>query len=133
MQIIKRMPIPFYEIECQECGSVIHFRAAESQCDKIACPVCGVTVWTMNALKLEGHADPPGEPGPCGVPCSTNGDKIRAMTDEELANLLQEYTCPEDLGGVNQCEKKPLELVNVSICSKCWLDWLGQERKEQKI
>lgn len=79
---------------------------------------------------MQGHGDPPGEPGPRGVPCSTNGDKIRAMTDEELANLLQEYTCPEDLGGVNQCEKKPLELVNVSICRKCWLDWLGQERKE---
>lgn len=88
MQIIKRMPIPTYEIECQECGSVIHFCAAESRCDQIACPVCGVTVWTMNAIKLEGHADPSGEPGQRGVPCSTNGDKIRAMTDEQLAEYL---------------------------------------------
>ena len=124
MQIIKRMPIPTYEIECQECGSVIHFRAAESQCDKIACPVCGVTVWTMNALKLEGHADPSGEPGPCGVPCFTNGDKIRAMTDEELDKFLGEvqWDVANHCGGVTEKQKYP-----VPEQRGVWLDWLRQE------
>lgn len=121
MQIIKRMPIPTYEIECQECGSVIHFRAAESQRDKIACPVCGVTVWTMNALKLEGHADPPGEPGPRGVPYFTNGDKIRAMTDEELVSwLIDTDICPQN-------RSTPYCLQNK--CDQCWMVWLRQEAK----
>ena len=118
MQIIKHMPIPIYEIECKECGSVIHFRAAESQRDMIACPVCGVTVWTMNARKLEGHADPPGEPGPCGVPCSTNGDKIRAMTDEELAEWIYKVQDEDALRKGNYLPP---------LSKSWWLDWLRKE------
>lgn len=57
----------------------------------------------------------------------TRADQIRAMSDEELANLFQEYACPEDLGGENQCEETSLELFDVSKCIKCWLDWLRQE------
>jgi hypothetical protein len=57
----------------------------------------------------------------------TRADRVRAMTDEELADLLQQYACPDDLGGENQCEKRPLELVDKSICRKCWLDCLKTE------
>jgi len=50
----------------------------------------------------------------------THADKIRTMTDEELAMFL-ESKCPT--------EKCP-NLVMVSgsdQCYRCWLDWLGQE------
>lgn len=63
---------------------------------------------------MHGHGDPPGEPGPRGVPCSTNADRIRAMTDEELAKKMSglesfALTC----GGGWPTEK--------------WLEWLRQE------
>lgn len=50
----------------------------------------------------------------------TNADRIRAMTDEELAALFYrqrttDHTCPP--GGRN-CQHS---------CEKCWLDWLKQE------
>jgi len=49
----------------------------------------------------------------------TNADRIRAMTDEELAGLFadmrQEHWCPPDGG---DCKE---------YCSDCWLDWLKKE------
>ena len=46
----------------------------------------------------------------------TNADKIRAMTDEELANLLAHYD--------NWTEEADLHEVEIY---KRWLDWLKQE------
>ena len=46
----------------------------------------------------------------------TNGDKIRAMTDEELAMIL-EPTCPSRV-----CRDDPPH-----DCYKCWLDWLKED------
>ena len=46
MEIIERKPVPLYEATCQECGSVIRYRAAERYwTGSITCPVCGMTVW----------------------------------------------------------------------------------------
>lgn len=50
----------------------------------------------------------------------TNSDRIRAMTDEELAVLLQNSCCRPDL---NDCPPK-------FDCDECWLDWLKQEAKD---
>lgn len=53
----------------------------------------------------------------------TNADRIRSMTDEELAEffaprgcpwVILEETCPE----------------SGTTCNKCWLNWLKQESKE---
>lgn len=57
----------------------------------------------------------------------TVGDRIRAMTDEELADWLKYErisVCPPDTGHIH---------CNISdICAdrKCWLDWLKQEAEE---
>lgn len=51
----------------------------------------------------------------------TNADKIRAMTDENLAILLSGMSCrrcPIDCKG------------GYMSCSDFWLDWLKQEYKE---
>ena len=57
----------------------------------------------------------------------TNADKIRAMTDEELAEWGATLPCcppGPDLNELcfpqNQCE-------NFSLAKQCWLDWLKQE------
>ena len=51
-------------------------------------------------------------------PPKTNGDWIRAMTDEELADFLNEtnnYLC--DFIMNKRCK-------NDTKCSDCWLEWL---------
>lgn len=53
----------------------------------------------------------------------TNADRIRAMTDEELAMLLNP-TCP-----TGECPDN-LPWDQAHDCYKCWLDWLKQEVKE---
>lgn len=45
MEIIKEQPIPFYEVTCSECRSVIRYKACEVNFCHITCPVCGVSVW----------------------------------------------------------------------------------------
>ena len=51
-------------------------------------------------------------------PKKTNADRIRAMSDEELAMVFGEdcadRECPE----------------HRESCRKCWLDWLKQEAQE---
>ena len=50
----------------------------------------------------------------------TNADRIRAMTDEELAKLL----C---VMNIDDCPDKAHELHCMDKCYECWLDWLRQE------
>lgn len=56
--------------------------------------------------------------GPCSDEMPTNADRIRAMTDEELAKTL-DMSCPPD----TSCN-------DGQNCVKCWKDWLQQPAKE---
>ena len=52
----------------------------------------------------------------------TNADKIRAMSDEELADIISReagYCAP-----TGDCEKASND------CKDCWLDWLKQSAEE---
>lgn len=49
----------------------------------------------------------------------TNADKIRAMTDEELAGWFSIYCCRNKTYDAHCMEFKN--------CEACWLDWLKQE------
>lgn len=53
---------------------------------------------------------------------STHADRIRAMTDEELAEFLQVPHCNR----ISDDDCKNKYLAN---CTACWLDWLRQEAK----
>ena len=60
-----------------------------------------------------------GKPSTIGKP-QTNADRIRAMTDEELAFLIGNG-CPP------ACVKPCREYLSVdgdTNCTDCWLDWL---------
>lgn len=49
----------------------------------------------------------------------TNADRVRAMTNEELAMFIAAWrSCPEG---------HFLEDPNCFSCKRCWLDWLKQE------
>lgn len=53
----------------------------------------------------------------------TNADRIRAMTDEDLADLFRYRGCPPDrLTG---------KCVKVGVCEACWVDWLKQPVEEK--
>ena len=55
----------------------------------------------------------------------TNADRIRSMTDEELAEFESErMCCPPGKPG---CEENNLTCDN---CEQCWLDWMKQEVKD---
>jgi len=53
-------------------------------------------------------------------PKQTNADRIRAMTDEELAEFMKPYDsgCPRWNG------KEPMPCSMRTNCRDCWLDWL---------
>lgn len=54
----------------------------------------------------------------------TNGDKIRSMTDEELAEKFQTM-CPPAREGIIT-----FECTYEAGCRDCWLVWLEQEAQE---
>lgn len=72
----------------------------------------------------------------CGgyEPKQTNADRIRAMSNEELGEIL---LCPYDTAGksinIMPCVKDGV-MKNVSIeeCRKCMLDWLQSEAEEER-
>lgn len=79
-------------------------------CDNCACdPVCD---HNWNGWETCGNwIQKPGEP-------PTNADRIRAMSDEELA-LQFGANCPKE--NRRACDR---------VCSKCWLEWLRQPAEE---
>lgn len=50
----------------------------------------------------------------------TNADKIRSMTDEELARVM-DMVCPPDTA-CNDGQQ----------CIKCWIEWLKQPAEEER-
>ena len=50
----------------------------------------------------------------------TNSDRIRNMTDEELAEFIEQASCPPTI-------KKIYHECTIDDCVPCWLDWLKQE------
>ena len=55
----------------------------------------------------------------------TNADRIRAMTDDELADMFDK----EVSGGVICPPNHTHKYCAAGDCQKCWLDWLKQEAK----
>ena len=39
--VIRKGKTPIYEIECYECGSILHYTRADVSLVHITCPVCG--------------------------------------------------------------------------------------------
>lgn len=59
----------------------------------------------------------------------TNADRIRMMTDEELAEKLTWIVpycgdCPARIGNGEECAKD---------CKKAWLEWLRKEADEEEM
>ena len=45
MKIVKANNVPIYEVTCEECKSIIRYKACEVAFCHITCPVCGIALW----------------------------------------------------------------------------------------
>ena len=54
----------------------------------------------------------------------TNADRIRSLSDEELAVFLTDNACPPPFNGP-RCKRRD----DRYSCHDCWLDWLKEEAK----
>ena len=59
----------------------------------------------------------------------TNADRIRSMTDEELAKFMNCGACPPGKDVSELCHDEDGGSVP-DMCNLCWLDWLKEEAKE---
>lgn len=61
--------------------------------------------------------------GPCPGQALSNADRIRAMSDEELAERIwSKFGCPNG--------KNHVTCGYVGDCKDCWMEWLQQPAKE---
>ena len=58
----------------------------------------------------------------------TNADKIRSMTDEELAEFLYNIWKEQDTFSKEVCER--CGDTDIGCQPNCWLDWLKQEAED---
>jgi len=66
-----------------------------------------------------------GKPSIIGKP-QTNADRIRAMTDEEVAEILDK-TCPPNKDYSAGCFINIYGSEDEKDCYRCWLEWLKKE------
>ena len=93
------------------------------------CPNCNGSIIRM------GHKEKPFLCKTCNkwfsepevTPKQTNTDRIRSMTDEELAEFIvsidPDYPCPPN----NSCSYCKLPDCSIKGCKDGWLEWLKQE------
>ena len=98
----------------KHCGNCGNYDTATKQFTEI-CSLC------VSAIDDSGETTPPSKwkPKP-----QTNADRIRAMSDEELADVIM---CPMEIGASKDlCEN------NLGhTCVECSLRWLQQPAKEE--
>ena len=61
--------------------------------------------------------------GKCDCQIPSNADRIRAMSDEELADSFASRCCPvkDEFYNCGEINKKEFSWED---CKSCWLDWL---------
>lgn len=50
--VIKEGKTPVYEVECYECGSVLHYNRVDVSLMHITCPICNCSI-SVNYSKAE--------------------------------------------------------------------------------
>lgn len=83
---------------------------------------------TCDMAQLGGHNTPISACYKFDSRTQTNGDRIREMRDEELADIICDHACM--LCPLGTCEGRIT--IGRDACYKRWLDWLRQEVDEWK-
>lgn len=85
----------------------------------------GLNLCDRCAADCSHHRDPREIVVECGAykPPMTNADRIRSMSDEELAERIwPKFGCPEG--------KNHVTCGYVGECKDCWIGWLQQPAEE---
>lgn len=109
----ERYPLP---MKCSECGKTmrpVHKHCTPDMPRTYFCTFCGVGIYEDN-------------PGIKFSKPKTNADRIRAMSDEELAFILASPCVEIPPWCVNHPECPHIDKDPVP-CDECALDWLQQE------
>lgn len=119
MIVVEKNPIPIYEVTCDECKSKIQYKRTEVYLCYIQCPVCGMSVWanTTNPVRMADIKDCPKKEGELKL---TNTDRIRAKSDEELADWITGLLLLEKSTGL-------FSTGLFKDISNEWLEWLRKE------
>lgn len=106
---------------CRSCERSVLFNGG-AYCRHFQC-VKGIVTGCTSYKPIEQEAPPP--PLNTRRCLFTNADRIRAMTDDELAIMFAQridcMDCPLDI--IQECNDKP----SLNNCKRRWLDWLKQE------
>ena len=90
------------------------------------CGYCKTTVCINNNYRHEELFETSNRSNPIVAKPQTNADRIRAMTDEELAEWIGKVTA----GGYGMCAPGHYDCTGKDSCAPCWLDYLKQEVDE---
>lgn len=104
---------------CPKCGAVLtgFIITTIPPIHGVSCPSCGWRHEEQQQITRSVYQERKPQ---------TWGDKVRAMSDEELA-VLCEDGCPPN----HECPPSEEEEIGLrSCCQKCWLDWLKEEVSE---
>lgn len=88
------------------------------------CEICRLRKESAKAFDIHwlGEEDCPYDECPIPDFSKTNADRIRAMSDEELAEFMEPYD-----SGCPRWKEKPIQCSKRTNCRECWLDWLREE------
>lgn len=89
--------------------------------NRISCEIMGIGDSAIQNCGMLYYTDDP--------PRRSNGDVIRAMTDEELAEHHKNRGCPPNKRCPVGTELRDIRINDV--CTKCWLDWLRKEAPKE--
>lgn len=108
-------------VTCNKCGIVKGFIEEKGNQTGLYCNKCGKWIkWLKKDEKrLFAHNN---------KLKMTNADRIRSMTDDELAETLF-GSCIERMG-VEECSRHVETLKGIPDCKSCILDWLKAESEE---
>lgn len=116
---------------CSECGKKAYFVHGKARgrnkekrfCGYLYCPWCGAKMTIIPAEPTQINA-------PNTLDALTNADRIRAMTDEELARFLWQSAPYDNCPPIKCIEFETLKKPTTDECIACWGRWLRTEVPE---
>lgn len=113
------MRLEYANLICPKCGNGNYMRhlVGENVGElNVKCINCNSCFKLSDFYRMVGKAE---------AYTMTNADRIRSMTDDELADFMIYHAACTGLVDESKCL-----VTDASLCDRCWLDWLKAEGGE---